>query len=92
MGSGSDDVMQTARETLCNALSQDLADSFFSSSDGIQKLAEALCVGVQGYSSMTNFELVVAVYEAGLDSRYASELERIGCRWDTPSDAVEPTP
>lgn len=64
-----------ARQRLCSALSRDLADSLLSDSDGADRLLEMLRSGFQGFSTLSDRELVEAIVESGLEERNALDVE-----------------
>lgn len=64
-----------ARQRLCLALSRDLADSLLSDSNGSDRLLELLNSGFQGFSTLSDLEIVEAIVESGLEERNASDVE-----------------
>lgn len=66
-----------ARHAAQQALAADLADSLLSSPEGVRELTEMLLAGFPGILSLTDRELIVALYEAGLDERQQRVLEAL---------------
>lgn len=64
-----------ARQRLCSELSHDLADSLLSDANGVDRLLEMLSSGFQGFSNLSDLELVEAIVESGLEERNASDVE-----------------
>jgi len=71
------DEHQTARQRLCYALSRDLADSVLSDSHGAARLAEMFSTGFQGFSTVSDLELIVAIFEAGLEDNNIADVETL---------------
>ncbi len=71
------DEHQAARQRLCYSLSRDLADSLLSDSDGAARLAEIFNTGFQGFSMVSDRELIEAIFEAGLEDRNIADVETL---------------
>lgn len=69
------DQRLTARQRLCSALSRDLANSLLSDSNGSDRLLEMLNSGFQGFSTLSDLEIVEAIVESELEERNASDVE-----------------
>ena len=69
--------LQDVRNRLCYALSRDLAENLVSDPKGIDRMVEMLSAGFQGFSSMSDAELVDAVYEAGLEDQNLADVDLI---------------
>lgn len=69
--------LQDVRNRLCYALSRDLAETLVSDPNGIDRMVEMLNAGFQGFSSMSDAELIDAVYEAGLEDHNLADVDLI---------------
>lgn len=66
--------LQVARNKLSYALSRDLAENLMSDTSGVGRMVELLNDGFQGFSSMSDVELIHALYEAGLEDHNSADV------------------